>query len=597
MRISYTRALAGLALSTAVAFATTAFAAPTGGFLAILNEGSSFGDSPRTIGFYDAADLSGGPLFSVFIGYERPGNFRELSAITSDPATGDVYVLGFDSGVPGFVDDIGTVDTSDDDTNGDYDLYKIDFQSLYSHWETNFKGTDARTSALVDEFSPSPNVPGSATAASMMDYVTYAAPSSDPNFTHAPAHSNAVVLNSAISKIGEVNHNQNSDSTFYQVDLEYIGDGQLLMLDDSNELTSNDNAANDHAFRLINRVSSSPGAATSDNDQGGYNNTTTESWESHRIGLINLDTADGVPVGHSEPQDSAYYLDSATGVRGAWVAEGDGGGDDIAFFEFDAAGTSLGYRPFTTGNTAFALDNDPFTNPASNDGRADKIFVDADTGDLIIIESSFSDAVPTEPGVIRREVVSYDNGSGEIQFGAWGEKVVLNPVKDPASEAGVFFERGYFSAYDSVNDQVYFYEPGSSPDFEMDVYVLDLATGVTTSYLDVDESINLFFGGSNPSLGDKGTFFFLGGTEFDVADFDEDGDVDSNDLATWKASFGVDGGGDTDADGDTDGADFLTWQQHYTGAIAPVGGVPEPGSAVLALASLCGLAFAVRRRR
>lgn len=583
----------GAAFAASLACCLTAavsIAAPTGGFLAILNENSSFADNRRSIGFYDVDELDAGPLFSVFIGYERPGNFRELSAITSDPLTGDVYLVGYDSGTAGNVDTVGA-GPEDDDTEGDYDLYKIDFQSLYTHWETNFQGTDARTSGLVDQFSPSPTVPNSATAADMMDYVTYAAPSSDPNFTHDGSHSNAVVLASAISKIGEINRNQNPDfPPTFQVDLEYMSDGRLLLLDDSNEAEADDNAANDHAFRLLSRVSTSPGAATSNNDEGGYNNTTTESWESTRIALVDMDGG----FGHSEPQDSAYYLDPVTGVRGAWVMERDGGGDDVAFLELDASGSSLGYRQFTNGSTAFALDNDPFVDPATNDGFGDKIFVDADTGDLILIESSFGDTPATEPGVIRREVVSYDNG-GQIQFGAWGEKVLLNPVKDPASEAGVFYERGYFSAYDSENDQVYFYAPGNSPDFQMEIYVLDLATGTTTSYLDVDDSVSLFTSGV--AIGDKGTFFFLGGGgEFDVADFDQDGDVDGDDLIAWSGGYGSDDGGDTDGDSDTDGVDFLTWQQNFTGPAPAGGSVPEPTALGLA-ALVVGAALVGRRRR
>ena len=42
--------------------------------------------------------------------------------------------------------DLGTpADPSDDDGNGDLDLYKIDFSLVYSHWENNFKGKDVRS--------------------------------------------------------------------------------------------------------------------------------------------------------------------------------------------------------------------------------------------------------------------------------------------------------------------------------------------------------------------------------------------------------------------------------------------------------------------
>ncbi len=47
------------------------------------------------------------------------------------------------------------------------------------------------------------------------------------------------------------------------------------------------------------------------------------------------------------------------------------------------------------------------------------------------------------------------------------------------------------------------------------------------------------------------------------ADFDNDGDVDGNDLAQWEDNFGA----DADSDGDTDGADFLAWQRQFTGSL------------------------------
>ena len=81
-----------------------------------------------------------------------------------------------------------------------------------------------------------------------------------------------------------------------------------------------------------------------------------------------------------------------------------------------------------------------------------------------------------------------------------------------------------------------------------------------------------------------------------TADFDQDGDVDADDLGDWEASYGVDAGGDTDGDGDTDGLDFLTWQTQFMGNVAPslpAVGVPEPSA--LVLASLAGLFFWVRR--
>jgi alpha-tubulin suppressor-like RCC1 family protein len=77
------------------------------------------------------------------------------------------------------------------------------------------------------------------------------------------------------------------------------------------------------------------------------------------------------------------------------------------------------------------------------------------------------------------------------------------------------------------------------------------------------------------------------------ADFDEDGDVDGDDLVQWQGDFGANDFSDADDDGDSDGADFLTWQRQV-GSGATVNGavanVPEPGGIMLALAAMLGAA-------
>lgn len=85
------------------------------------------------------------------------------------------------------------------------------------------------------------------------------------------------------------------------------------------------------------------------------------------------------------------------------------------------------------------------------------------------------------------------------------------------------------------------------------------------------------------------------------ADFDEDGDVDANDLTSWKMGFGgtdpTHGQGDADRDHDVDGIDFLAWQQRLgSGAIVDViRAVPEPSGPIIALATFCCHAAAARR--
>jgi hypothetical protein len=84
-----------------------------------------------------------------------------------------------------------------------------------------------------------------------------------------------------------------------------------------------------------------------------------------------------------------------------------------------------------------------------------------------------------------------------------------------------------------------------------------------------------------------------------TADFDEDGDVDGEDLVQWQGDFGANDLSDADDDGDSDGADFLAWQRQLGSGVlaAPViHAVPEPGGAALALVTLGGVIGATRRR-
>ncbi|MBX3434332.1 MAG: hypothetical protein KF847_13495 [Pirellulales bacterium] len=76
-----------------------------------------------------------------------------------------------------------------------------------------------------------------------------------------------------------------------------------------------------------------------------------------------------------------------------------------------------------------------------------------------------------------------------------------------------------------------------------------------------------------------------------AADFDEDGDVDGDDLALWRTGYSTAPGatksdGDADNDGYVDGSDFLVWQRQYAGTqqLATSIAVPEPRSLLM----LCG---------
>ena len=97
------------------------------------------------------------------------------------------------------------------------------------------------------------------------------------------------------------------------------------------------------------------------------------------------------------------------------------------------------------------------------------------------------------------------------------------------------------------------------------------------------------------------------------ADFDEDGDVDAEDLTAWTERAGVwSGMNDADGDDSQTGADFLYWQRQLgeTPPIAAldaamdaalasltvsVAAVPEPGSLAM-LGVGVALIAAIRRR-
>ena len=70
------------------------------------------------------------------------------------------------------------------------------------------------------------------------------------------------------------------------------------------------------------------------------------------------------------------------------------------------------------------------------------------------------------------------------------------------------------------------------------------------------------------------------------ADFDDDGDVDGDDLARWHIGFGLGSFathmlGDADADEDVDGGDFLAWQRQLGQPAPAAATVPEPGHFVI----------------
>ena len=86
------------------------------------------------------------------------------------------------------------------------------------------------------------------------------------------------------------------------------------------------------------------------------------------------------------------------------------------------------------------------------------------------------------------------------------------------------------------------------------------------------------------------------GSSFAAADFEQDEDVDRDDLARWRANYGTGTmrmQGNADGDLDVDGADFLTWQRQL-GNAATMATVPEPATGLLLVSGTLAM---FRRRR
>lgn len=144
-------------------------------------------------------------------------------------------------------------------------------------------------------------------------------------------------------------------------------------------------------------------------------------------------------------------------------------------------------------------------------------------------------------------------------------------------------------------------------DFELDQYSVFLndvfllsdgfVDGPASTFTDADIAA-IAAGGDPVSRAATGTAYFDNFLirEVSPADFDIDGDVDEDDLATLEGAYGSTAAGDTDGDGDTDGADFLFLQREYDGAapLSAIATIPEPSSLALVLIALSACSRRVR---
>ena len=502
---------------------------PEGGFIAVLDDDRNNGNSSNTVVYYDADDMSS-PLFAIFAGWKQSntqivlgtpvttGTSRSLGSLAIDPSTGMTYVLEVDrdgaigsAQVPGANNDLFGVP---ENTEGDYNLLTFDFATAYNDWSANQGGayvTYVSQGTLADPGAPAP-APGEHDL--RVDNIQ--------TYTAGPANANEVFLAGLVNKVGEVARPEFNDFPpngvhgYIDTTLDFIDGDTLVLLDRPNGAV-NDAAAiaaltqtEDPTVRILNRLNTSPGLSAPyvpGSTEGGFDAGTTETWESTIIGQPLMDSG-----------SAGEYVDATLvtkdGVTGLWIVENDqpaGTGDEVSFFEItNLTGTAgNGLREFNVGagTTNFILDDNPVLDPLSNDGDVNGVHVNPITGDLYIIESGFFDTVQDEPSVIVRRVDTYDNGAGQIDFGAW-EYIQLD--MSGVADDDTLITESRRTVYDYVNNVMYFYDfdstaAGAGGSFVFDWYALDLDTGIVTqAHLDSDESTRGF------GTEDRYEFFCLG---------------------------------------------------------------------------------------
>ncbi|WP_197525795.1 PEP-CTERM sorting domain-containing protein [Pseudobythopirellula maris] len=585
----------------------------------MLDGTQNFGSTRRSLNFYDVTSITGDgasnpsnvfnqtPLFSVWGGYEDSigSNFEDPDTFAVNPFNGNVYLMAFDSGPAGVVDSAG-------DTQGDLDLYEIDYQLILNDFETN-----SRTPGTM--------------------YAPAVGPDGAINPQHPDHFGTTINLADASTKIGEVGRTQGT--SFFDRDLLFFDPQTLAYVD--NEQDGSDTAAQDHELRIISRISKSNGAAVvdaSDSDSilGGYNAQTTESWGTDRVGVLNMDFVGGVATGFSEPEDIVGV--DRNGVRGVWVAETDGGGDDFSFYPLvGGAGSGVPATATTIdslGNSR-SLDDDPEFDTATNDGDHDFTIAD-ENGNLIIGDSGFFDTVPGgeagsggpagEPAFIRLNVDSYgatnvtlvsgdawDDLDEVDGFGPVGSDRAGDDLDPPTQLEGPLgsltntfgggtglssdddsnVTDGRFATYDPDSKVLFLFDidSGGQPDVVGDVIGINTETGEivyeesnAANHFFIEHGIRMFRRGDSDGDGDVdaddidalvAAAVSNGGTSLSEEEFD----LTSDDLVTLGAAAGTDHAtlvrdilgtefGDVNLDGIIDITDYSTVSGNFgmTGA-------------------------------
>ena len=491
---------------------------------------SSIGVDPNASSVFD-----NDPLFSVWVGYEifdgnlgdnptgiPTGNREDVSALTFNPANGTIYALAFDSGTSGFGDPVG-------DVQGDWDLYKIDYQAILDDFVDNArpKGTiyapqSLGISVANETFLQTNN---SVYFDGTVDGVANEVPHpSDPNGT------NTVFLPGNFEKIGQLGRSQPNES-FFDVELDFVNPETLVALDTFGGDATEDPATNDFTIRVFNRVATVPNQVDQpeefpfppfpgDIQEGGWQNinpdynpivfpapdpnglftsAASESWESNIAAFLQLDpnTASDAPK---------WGFVNHNGTIGVWASDSDGAnnGDDLAFYKLDisdpnnptATKQSLSNSNPAGGNGSFlSLADDPSADPNSDDGEIDNLLVDRN-GNLVIVESGFFDTDPNnftppigadgfnaeEPKVITIGIENYDDGgvvttsagTGFLDSAAYDVTAGV-PVTGPIDNDDAVTNATNVG-YDKSTGYIYIIDQDPNEAFREDIYVFDPVT-------------------------------------------------------------------------------------------------------------------------
>ncbi len=600
--------------------------------------GEIAGSPSDSVVFYDVTDIGNGatsgvfnssPLFSVWMGFENfdgerndlpeglpAGNREEFSALTFNPANGTIYAVAFDSGAASVPDNVG-------DTQGDFDLYKIDYQAILDDFVSNSRPmgtiyapkflniTTANETFLRDIDSP------------LYDGLIDGKANDIPHPSDLPGGADLTVhIAGAFQKIGEPGRSQ-SPSSFFDYQLDFVNPETLVLMDANSGTTP----ATDFNIRILDRVSTSQGAATppplfNPDQQGGYNSANnTQSWNSVVAGRLALDLA-------TQSSPAGWTFVKHDGILGVWAADSDGGGDDIAFYELDLSGAV----PVATKKELFSsptggaypnqigLAEFPNVDTTTNNGEIDYLFVDKE-GNLVVVESGFFDPNPApgaqtgadfsmpadmigdpafEPRVFTVGISDYD--SPDSNASGFDEVVPSGPAGTGFNDTAPWTVGPYLPiagandndtavtnatrvAYDKSTGYLYIVDQDTG--FFEDIYVFDPASGTIiyhelrpfdvgifnedtlmvftrgdidgSGVLDYNDILTLKDAIADPTLGGTVTAA-LGGESYDLT-----GDMTLTAADLMELVDGILGTalGDFDLDGDVDGRDFLAWQRGF----------------------------------